>query len=81
MESQMSKGIRILREQGHLIERRIQDGKTWWVINQQTLATREEFQHLADGIYSPSELIELYTKRRAQEEAAEIAGAGRDSLQ
>jgi hypothetical protein len=71
MESQMAKGIRELRAQGTTIVRRIQDGKTWWEINEKTLASREEVRDLACGVYSPSELIERHTKRRAEEVAAE----------
>jgi hypothetical protein len=31
------------------------------------LATGEEIEHLADGVYSFAELQELYVKRRADE--------------
>ncbi len=71
MESQIDKGIRKLREQGTTIVRRIQDGKTWWEINGKTLASRKEVRDLANGVYSPSELIERHTKRRAEELSTE----------
>jgi len=64
------KGIRMLKEQGHLVERRIQFDKMWWHIDGRMLATSEEIEHLADGVYSLSELEELYGKRRAEEQAA-----------
>jgi len=66
----LSKGVRILEEQGHLVEGRIQFDKMWWEIDQRMLATPEEIEHLADGVYSLSELEELYIKRRADEQAA-----------
>lgn len=64
------KGVRMLEEQGHLVEERIQFDKMWWEIDQRMLATPEEIRHLADGVYSLSELEELYIKRRADEQAA-----------
>jgi hypothetical protein len=32
------------------------------------LATPEEMEHLADGVYTPDELKELWVKRRAEED-------------
>jgi hypothetical protein len=69
MESKISKGVRILKEQGHLVEGRVQFNKMWWEIDRQVLATPEEIEHLADGVYSLSELEELYIKRRAEGQA------------
>jgi hypothetical protein len=69
MESKISKGVRILTEQGHLVEGRVQFNKMWWEIDRQMLATAEEIEHLADGVYSLSELEELYIKRRAEGQA------------
>jgi hypothetical protein len=70
MNDRLSKGVRMLEEQGHVVEGRIQYDKMWWEIDHRMLATPEEIGHLADGVYSLSELEELYIKRRAEEEAA-----------
>jgi hypothetical protein len=67
MESKMIEGIRRWTDQGHTIVRRIHDGKTCWEIDQQTLASHEEVQNLANGIDSPSELIERHAKCRNEE--------------
>ena len=64
------KGIRILREQGHQVEEHIEFDKLWWEIDRRMLASPEEIGHIADGVYSLSELEELYIKRRAEEQAA-----------
>jgi hypothetical protein len=66
----LSRGVRMLEEQGHVVEGRIQFDKMWWEIDRRMLATSEEIGHLADGVYSLSELEELYIKRRAKEQAA-----------
>jgi hypothetical protein len=70
-ESKVSKGIQMLREQGHLVEARVLFDKLCWEIDCQLLATREELEHLADGVYSFDELEELHLKRLAEEQAAE----------
>jgi hypothetical protein len=64
------KGIRMLKEQGHLVEGRMQFAKLWWEIDCRMLATGGEIEGLADGVYSFSELEELYIKRRADEHSA-----------
>jgi hypothetical protein len=46
MESKISKGVRILKEQGHVVEGRVQFNKMWWEIDRQMLATPEEMEHL-----------------------------------
>ena len=60
----------MLEEQGHLVKGRIQFEKMWWEIGGRMLATPEEIEHLAEGVYSLSELEELYIMRRADEQAA-----------
>lgn len=69
LNDKLSKGIRILREQGHQVEGRIQFDKMWWEIDRRMLASPEEIGHIADGVYSFSELEELYIRRRAEEQA------------
>jgi len=60
-------GVRMLEEQGHLLEGRVQFNKICWEIDCRMLATPEEMTHLADGVYSLSELEELH-KRRTQQQ-------------
>lgn len=66
----LSKGVRMLEEQGHLVEVRGQFDKMWVEIDRRMLATPEEIGHIADGVYSLSELEELYIKRRTEEQDA-----------
>ena len=68
MESKISKGVRMLEEQGHLVEGRVHFHTKWWEIDRRILATPEEMTHLADGVYSFSELEELNIKRRTQQQ-------------
>lgn len=63
----VSTGIELLREQGHEVRGRVQFDKMWWEIDRRMLASPEEIRHLADGVYSLSELEELYRMRRAEE--------------
>lgn len=63
----ISQGVRMLKEQGHQVEGRIQFGKMWWDIDRRMLATPEEIEHLADGVYTLAELEELYIRRRNEE--------------
>jgi hypothetical protein len=63
----LSKGVAMLKEQGHRVEGRIQFDKVCWEIDRYLLATPEEIEHIADGVYSFAELEELCTKRQADE--------------
>jgi hypothetical protein len=65
------KGAAMLREQGHRVEfllREEENGKTkaWWKVDED-LASAQEMENIADGIYSFEELHELFVKRRADE--------------
>jgi hypothetical protein len=67
-EEKLYAGKAILERQGHTVQlypRVEQDGtvKHWWEIDRSCLATREELEHIADGVYSFEELFELYIKR------------------
>lgn len=57
----------MLKEQGHSVEGRIQFDKMWWEIDRYLLASPEEIEHIADGVYSFAELEELCIKRQADE--------------
>lgn len=66
--SKVSKGVRMLKEQGHFVEGRVKGAKMWWEIDHRMLATPEEIEHIADGVYTLSELEDLFV-RRAEEQA------------
>jgi hypothetical protein len=66
-EDKVSKGLRMLREQGHQVESTIQHGRLWWEIDRGMLATPEEISQIADGMYSLAELEELFVKRHQEE--------------
>jgi len=70
-DAKVSKGVQLLREQGHRVESRIQHGNQWWEIDERMLATPEEISQIADGVYSLTELEELFVKRR-EEESGEL---------
>ena len=63
----ISKGERILNEQGHQVERRFHFGKARWEIDGYLLAEPEEIEHIADGVYSFAEFVELRVKRQDDE--------------
>lgn len=56
----------MLREQGHQVESCIRYGKLWWEIDWQMLASEEEIEQIADGIYSLAEREELFIKRHKE---------------
>ena len=66
-DDKISKGVRMLEEQGHHVQRHFRHGKMWWEIDGQMRATAEEIEHLADGVYSVEELVGLFIKRRLEE--------------
>ena len=59
--------IRILREQGHIVEIQPDRGKTWFEIDHRMRASAEEMQNLADGFYSLPELEEIFLQRRIEQ--------------
>ncbi|HEY6467174.1 MAG TPA: hypothetical protein VIY69_14340 [Candidatus Acidoferrales bacterium] len=61
----VSKGIRMLEAQGHLIAPHMKFHKLYWEIDCRMWATGEEVEYLADGVYSFSEFKEACTKRGA----------------
>lgn len=63
----VSKGIRMLEAQGHLIAPLIKLGKLYWEIDCRMWATGEELQYLADGVYSFSEFEAAYIGRGTEE--------------
>jgi len=63
----LSQAARKLKAQGHTVEPRIMFGRVWCEIDRRMLASSQEMEKLADGVYSLSELEELYIRRRALE--------------
>jgi hypothetical protein len=66
-DAKVSKGVQMLNEQGHRVEGCILFGRTSWEIDGYLPASSEEIEHIADGVYSFAELVELCTKRMADE--------------
>jgi hypothetical protein len=62
--------IKMLREQGHTVEPQIRgaQGTLWFEIDRRMLASCEELENLADGVYDLNELEELYVLRRSEEQ-------------
>ena len=67
-DEKVEAAIRMLRAKGHVVEPREHGGKDefWYEIDRRMLASREEMQNLADGVYSLAELEELYRRRRGE---------------
>jgi hypothetical protein len=74
LKEKVSKGVTMLTAQGHRVEGRIQFDKHWWEIDGYLLASQEEIEHIADGVYSFPELHELCIKRRADEKRKAARG-------
>jgi hypothetical protein len=53
---------------GHEVNLCFCHGKLWCHIDNEMLAKPQEMEELAQGVYSLPELIELFRKRRAEEE-------------
>jgi hypothetical protein len=61
------KRLSMLNEQGHQVKVRGQFGRFCFKIDEHVMASLEEIELLADGVYSLEELEELYMKQRADE--------------
>lgn len=60
--------IRMLREQGHLVEPIIRDnGRMWFQIDRKMLASWDEMVNLADGVYTLDALVQIYKLRQKKE--------------
>ena len=68
--------IQVLQAQGHSVEAQVRasKGTFWFEVDRRMLVSWEEMTNLADGVYSLTELEELY-KKRQQAENAKAAGA------
>jgi hypothetical protein len=67
-EEKVEAAIRMLRADGHVVERRLLGEKgTWFDVDLRMRVSWEEMQSLADGVYSLIELEELFIRRRVRE--------------
>ena len=63
----MNAAVKMLQIQGHAVRPHIRNGVLWFEIDGNVLATRQELLELADGVYSFTELLELFLLRRTEE--------------
>jgi hypothetical protein len=70
MKTKVSTAIEMLRATGHNVEAQVRGeaGTMWYQIDGYMLASHEEMENLADGVYTLTELQELYEKRRADKQ-------------
>jgi hypothetical protein len=70
MEENFDVAIKMLNGQGHTVRPYIRQGRLWFEINGNMLATRQEMLELADGVYSLEELLELSALRRTEQQGS-----------
>jgi hypothetical protein len=68
MKSKIEKAIEVLKQQGHTVRPYNREGTFWFEIDGRMLASAQEMGELADRVYSVTELEDLFTKRRAEEQ-------------
>jgi hypothetical protein len=70
MEEKIEAAIRMLEGQGHTVKPQLRGGSRtmWFEIDGRMLASWQEMQDLADGVYSLPELEDLYERRQAEEQ-------------
>ncbi len=68
MRQKIEAAIKILQGQGHTVRPQSREGTLWFEINGKMLASWKEMEELADGVYSLSELEELFVRRRSEKE-------------
>ena len=69
VEEDRNAAVKMLTGQGHTVRKHIRYGVLWFEIDGKMVATRQEMLELADGVYSLSELSELFERRRAEEQS------------
>jgi hypothetical protein len=61
--------MKMLAQQGHTVISCLQMGQYWYhLLDNHSLLKPQEMEELADGVYSFEELIELFEKRRLEEQ-------------
>ena len=66
MEEDINAAVSMLHMQGHAVRPYIRYGVLWFEIDESILATRQELLELADGVYSFTDLQELFLLRRME---------------
>jgi hypothetical protein len=68
MKEDIDSAIKKLKETGHTVEARIRsDGKMWFEIDREMLASGKEMEELNAGVYSLEELRGNYIARQEEE--------------
>jgi hypothetical protein len=68
MKSKIESAIEVLKQQGHNVRPYNREGIFWFEIDGRMLASAQEMGELADRVYSLTELEDLFTKRRVEEQ-------------
>ena len=68
MKSKIDAAIEALRSQGHSVRPYNRDGQFWYEIDGRMLESRQEMEDLADRVYTPQELEDLFVRRRKEEQ-------------
>jgi hypothetical protein len=68
-KAKIEAAIKMLRETGHSVHTQMRGDKNtvWFEIDRRMLASWEEMENLADGVYSLEELEDLYRRRQAED--------------
>jgi hypothetical protein len=71
MKQKIDAAIQMLKSQGHTVQAQVrgEEGRMWFEVDRRMLVSHQEMQEFADGVYSFTELEELYTRRQADEQA------------
>ncbi|HEX4001536.1 MAG TPA: hypothetical protein VHX36_02735 [Candidatus Acidoferrales bacterium] len=71
MKTKVDAACAMLKEQGHSVEAQVRGEpvRTWFEVDRRILVSWEEMQELADGVYSLTDLEDLYRRRQADERA------------
>jgi hypothetical protein len=69
MNMKIEAAMKMLAEQGHTAISCSHMGQDWYhLLDNRALLKPQEMEDLADGVYSFEELIELFSKRRLEEQ-------------
>jgi hypothetical protein len=68
-KAKIEAAIKMLRETGHSVQTQMRGEKNtvWFEIDRRMLASWQEMENLADGVYSLGELEDLYRRRQAED--------------
>ncbi len=66
-QEKVEAAVGMLKAQGHVVEILRGEKGTWYEVDHRMRASWEEMQNLADGVYSLTELEELFIRRQIEE--------------